>query len=125
MDYFIRAGEEFCQSTPFTFHAPSYAKNVAGVLTDPEAIAIVFGEPVTGHCVAKLSRNLYNDSEIIARIVTTWGNGGLKCYREVRRQAKKIGANFIRADVYIEPRMAKVYERDGMVLTDGVYTGKL
>ena len=40
---------------------------------------------------------------------------------EGQRQAKNRGASFLMADSYIEPRIMKFYERQGMSLTDSKF----
>lgn len=118
LDYFIEAGRDFCLHTPFSFDADSYGESVKAILANPDCLAYVTG---TGHSVALLVPNFYNSDEIIAKVFTTWGKGGLKCFREVEKQSRAKGAKFIMADSYIQPRVIKFYERIGMRLADWVY----
>ena len=116
--WFIEAGRAFCEHTPFEFDEGSYANACMTLIDSPEVISAV-GDRC--HCLALLVPNFYNGNEIIAKVFTIWGNGGLKCFREVERQAKERGAKFILADSFVEPRLCKFYERHGMTLTDSVY----
>lgn len=120
--YFVRAGREFCAFTPFQFDAPSYAEAIHALLDDPNVIAIVGDEC---HCVARLAPNFYNAGEVVARIISTWGKGGLECFREVERLCTERGARFIMADSWIEPRIERFYERQGMTRMDSVFIKEL
>ena len=125
MDYFVRAGREYCEYTPFSFNQESYVEVLNNVIDDPDCIFIVSGDPVNCHSLAKLTPNFYNASEIIAKVFSTWGLGGLKCFREVERIAKQRGAKFLLADSMIEPRIIRFYEKTGMVLQDSVFIKEL
>ena len=118
--YFIEAGREYSKETPFRFDAESYARNVIQLLNDPQVITMVTGNPVTGHSVARLTPSLYDESEIIGRVFTTWGKGGLRCFQEVERQCFQRGARFVMADTWIEPRLANVYRRRGYQAADSL-----
>lgn len=125
IDYFIKAGQDFCEYTPFVFDSDSYADVIRQLLDDPDCIAIVDGNPTHCHCVAKLMPNFYNDGEIIAKVFTTWGHGGLKCFAEVERICKEMGAIFLMADSMIAPKIIKFYENIGMKLNDSVFMKRL
>jgi len=75
--------------------------------------------------MAKLMPNLYNDSEIIAKVFTTWGQGGLKCFTEVERISKERGAMFLMADSMIAPKIIQCYENIGMKMHDSVFMKRL
>lgn len=119
--YFVEAGRAYTQLTPFAFDAESYAKNVLRLLDDPMVVTVVTGEPVTGHSVARLSPSLYDDGQIIGRVFTTWGKGGLSCLREVERQCFNRGASFVIVDAWMEPRLEKVYLRQGYESADRLF----
>ena len=123
IDYFIRSGKAFCESTPFSFDAESYAEAVHNIIDDPDCISAVI--PGKAHCVAKLVPNFYNDSEIIAKVFTTWGKGGLLCFTEVEKQARNQGATFLMADSFIDSRVIRFYERHNMTLADSVFIKEL
>ena len=125
IDYFIKAGMEFCEYTPFSFDAESYAVVIHNLVDDADCVAIVDGDPVKCHSVAKLIPNFYNADEIVAKVFTTWGPGGLKCFAEVERICKARGARFLMADSMIAPRVQKFYERRGMTQQDSVFIKEL
>lgn len=125
IDYFIQAGKDFCQHTPFVFDAKSYTEVVRELLDDPDCIAIVDGNPTRCHCAAKLMPNFYNDNEIIAKVFTTWGRGGLKCFTEVERICRDRGVMFLMADSMIVPKIIKFYENIGMKMHDSVFMKRL
>ena len=121
IDYFVRVGEEFCKNTPYTFDADGYSMFIHGIIKDPDSISIVNGDPVICHCAAKLVPSFYDPEQIVCRVFTTWGKGGLECFREVERLAVIRGADFILADSYIEPRIMRFYEHICMRQTDSVF----
>ena len=121
IDYFVEAGREFCEYTPFSFDAESYAEVIHELIDDEDCVSMVDGDPVRCHSVAKLMPNFYNASEIVAKIFTTWGNGGLNCFVEVERICKQRGAGFLMADSMITPKVTRFYERNGMELQDSVF----
>lgn len=123
--YFIRAGRAFSDLTPLGFDSGSYAENVRQMIDSPSVIAVVDGDPVRAHCAAALTPSLYDASEVIARVYTTWGPGGLRCFREVEKRAKERGARFLIADSFAEPRVMKFYERIGMQQADITYIKEL
>ena len=123
LDYFIQAGREFCEHSPFAFNEPDYARNVLRILDDPIHIVIV--EPGLAHCAAQLAPSLYDSSQIIGRVFSTWGTGGLKCFSGVERECQRRGAVFLIADAWLTPRIAKFYRRRGMREADRVFLKEL
>lgn len=121
IDYFIRAGREFCKETPFAFNAEDYAERVHKIINDPNTVSIVNGDPVCCHSAATLYPSMYDASQIIARVFTTWGPGGLDCFVEVEHRCRDRGAAFIMADSYIAPRIMRFYKRRGMKRADSVF----
>ena len=117
--YFVEAGRQFVQFTPFSFDAESYAEALERIIDAETTVSSVIEGK--GHCAATLGPSMFDSRELIARVFTTWGRGGLRCFIDVERKAKKRGAKFIVADSYVEPRIIKFYERRGMFLTDSVY----
>ncbi len=122
IDYFVRAGREFCENTPYSFDEDGYSMFVHEIIKDPDSIVLV-GDGC--HCAAKLVPSFYNPEQLICRVFTTWGAGGLECFREVERIAVIEGADFILADSYIEPRIMKFYELNNMRQTDSVFIKEL
>ncbi len=125
INYCVLAGREFCEQTPFEFDEESYSLVVHSLVDDPDVVFVVDGDPVQCHSVAKLIPNFYNANEIIAKVFTTWGAGGLRCFVEVERLAKEKGAKFIMADSLREPRIERFYERRGMTIQDSVFIKEL
>ena len=121
IEYFVRVGKEFCEYTPFSFDAESYAEIIGSLIDDPDCVSVVGGDPVKCHSVAKLVPNFYNANEIVAKVFTTWGKGGLKCFAEVEKICRDRGAKFLIADSMIEPRVIKFYEKHGMSHQDSVF----
>lgn len=125
IDYFVRAGREFCTHTPYSFNEDGYSMFVHEIIKDPDSIVLVNGDPVGCHCAAKLVPSFYDPEQTVCRVFTTWGPGGLKCFDEVERIAIIEGADFILADSYIEPRIMNFYENNGMRQTDSVFIKEL
>ena len=125
VDYFVQAGKEFCEQTPFKFDQESYRSVIHSLVDDPDVVSVVDGDPVKCHSVAKLIPNFYNANEIIAKVFTTWGIGGLRCFIEVEKITKARGAKFIIADSMIAPRIIRFYERQGMTCQDSVFIKEL
>lgn len=123
--YFVNAGREFAKNTPYSFDEDSYTRLVHEVIKNPQYLVIVDGDSTQCHCAAMLAPSIYNVDEIVARVFTTWGPGGLNCFREVETLAKEEGAKFIIADSFTEPRMMKFYERNGMKPADTVFIKEL
>ncbi|MCP4934697.1 MAG: hypothetical protein GY927_10955 [bacterium] len=125
IDYLIGAAKAFIPHTPYSFDEGSYTMVAHSLIKDPDSIFIVRGRPAECHCVAKLVSSIYNRDEVIARVVSTWGPGGLKCFDEVERLAYINGAKFIMADLLVEPRMESFYRRLGMTKADTLYFKEL
>lgn len=122
MDHFIGAGRDFCAITGFSFDDESYAKSLQEIL-DAENSIVVTGDGC--HCVAMLVPSLYDSRETIARVFSTWGRGGLRCFREVERIAKERGARYMIADQMYDKRIGSFYRRIGMREADTTYIKEL
>ena len=125
IEYFVESGREFCAKTPFDFDAEGYAENVARFIDSDECIAVVTGDPVSGHSVGVLVSSFWRPDNILCKIFTTSGRGGLRCFREVERRAADAGAKYLFADSWLEPRIISYYEKNGMSLTDKVFLKEL
>lgn len=121
MDYFVSAGREFCKHTPFSFDPESYAEMAKGIIESPDVICIVDGDPVRCHCAAKLVPSLYDSQQVVARVFTTWGRGGLNCFERVEGLCREAGAHFLIADALIAPAITRFYERRGMKQIDTLF----
>ncbi len=118
LPYFMRAAQDFVQATPLSLDPESYLNNVIELIYNDDAVIFTTG---FGHCAVILVPSLYDSEQIIARVISTWGRGGLQCFKSSVRWAKEHGASLLMADSYIEPRIEKFYERFGMIRADNVY----
>ncbi len=118
LPYFIKAAQEFIEETPFNLDPESYLNQVIDLIQSDNAAIFTTGK---GHCAVVLVPSLYDENQIIAKIVSTWGKGGLKCFKVASEWASANGATVLMADSYIEPRMEKFYLRTGMTPADIVY----
>ena len=118
LPYFMRAAHDFVQATPLSLDPESYLNNVIELIYNDDAMIYTTG---SGHCAVILVPSLYDSEQIIAKIITTWGRGGLQCFRAAVKWAAEQGASLLMADSYIEPRIEKFYERFGMIRADNVY----
>ena len=118
LPHFIRAAQEFIEETPFNLDPESYLEQVIGLIQSDDAGVFISGE---GHCAIVLVPSLYDSSELIAKVISTWGKGSLKCFKVAVEWAADQGATVLMADSYIEPRMEKFYLRAGMIPADTVY----
>lgn len=123
--YFMEAGRLFTEKTPYSFDENYYAEQVMNFIEADHTIIRVKGYPAEAHCAAMLIPSMYHPDEFICRVFSTWGNGGLECFREVERQAQATGAHFLIADSYIEPRIMKFYAHNGMTHSDVVFLKEL
>lgn len=71
-----------------------------------------------------LADSVYGD-DVVVKILSTWGSGGIDCLRKAIEWAKESGATRIIADAGLEPRIAKFYKRVGMKECDTNYMGEL
>lgn len=115
---FAKAASEFIVRTPFHLNIEDYLENVIGILGDTNSVVYTSGE---GHAAVTLTPSFYDRSQVIGRVFTTWGKGGLECFRACEQWAKEHGAAFLIADSFIDPRITKFYERIGMTQTDHLY----
>ena len=122
LPYFATAAQEFIQYTPFELDIENYLDNVIEATYDPDVIIYTSGE---GHAAVRLVRSLYCRSELIARVFTTWGKDGLRCFRACEQWAKDHGARYLMADSLMEPRIETFYQRHGMTKADQVYIKEL
>lgn len=120
LPYFARAAQEFIKDTIYTLDPEIYLDNMVGFIQNPDIGLFVIGEP-SGHCGVGLIQSVYGD-ETIARVLTTWGDGGLKCFKHAEQWAKERGAKYLMADSLHEPRIRSFYERNGMSQADILYT---
>ena len=118
LPYFIKAAQEFIEETPFNLDPESYLDQVIDFIQRDDTAIFTTG---SGHCAIVLVPSLYDDKQIIAKVVSTWGSGGLQCFKVAAQWAFDNGASVLMADSYIEPRMKKFYQRFGMVQADIVY----
>jgi len=118
LPYFLRAAQEFIELTPFSLDVESYLDNMIQLISNESSGIFTTG---TGHCVIVLVPSLYNSNEIIGRVISTWGVGGLKCFKHAVRWAKHNGASILMADSFVDTRMESFYKRFGMIQTDRVY----
>ena len=119
LPYFARAAKTFIKDTIYTLDPEIYLDNMVGFIMNPEVGLFVTGEP-SGHCGVVLVESMYGD-ETVARVVTTWGKGGLICFKHAEQWAKDRGAKYLMADSLHEPRIRTFYERNGMTQTDILY----
>ncbi len=112
--YFVDVAREFNKSMPYTLDEDSYTISIHELIKDPDAIFVVKGNPAIAHCLIRLGHSIYNQYEIIARVVSTWGPGGLECFRYAEALAQAEGAHFLIADSFAETRIEKFYLRNGM-----------
>lgn len=118
LPYFIEAAETFTKDTPYRFDPNSYGQRVMELIGSPAFLSSVANEPPTGHCAALIYESLYDRNQRICNIFTTWGRGGLDCFRDVLRQAKAAGCDIVIADSWIEPRIMQAYKRLGFEQAD-------
>jgi len=118
LPYFLRTAQEFVEHTPFSLDPESYLIQVADMIHRKDMAIFTTGE---GHCAVALMPSMYDTNQIVAKVVSTGGTGGLKCFRKAAKWAQGEGASILIADSYLEPRMDKFYERFGMIQTDSVF----
>ena len=122
LPYFYKAAKEFIDLTPFSLDVESYLNNIIQLMESESAGIFTNG---SAHCAVILIPSLYDSNETIARVISTWGAGGLKCFDAAVKWAKENSADILIADSYVEPRMESFYKRFGMVQTDKVYLRKI
>jgi len=125
INYFVRVGREFCENSFYSFDEDGYSMFAHEIIKVPDCIVLVSGDPVISHCAAKLVPSFYDPGQIVCRVFSTWGPGGLECFREVERIAVLEGAHFILADSYIEPRIMNFYKHNDMRQADSVFVKEL
>ena len=116
MDYFVSAGREFSQLAGFGFDEYVYTSHIQDMIEADDMICMVT-EPVTGHCFCRITPCLY-DGQLLAHVFSTWGKGGLKCFDEVVRIARNMGAKYLIADMMHDKRIEAFYSRRGMTKAD-------
>ena len=121
MAYLLKAGEDFCRETPYSFDRQSYAQTAWHIINSDDFIVLVDGEPARCHAAAQLAPSMYDVSETIARVFTTWGPGGLKCFRALEKACRDAGASFIIADSFTDDRIASFYRRRGFEQQDKLF----
>ena len=67
----------------------------------------------------------YDRSEKTARVMSTWGKGGVKCFHHALRWAKDNDIQLFSADSFLDERIEKVYKRSGMSKADVLYVTRL
>lgn len=122
IDYFVRAGLKYSELMGFDFDEEIYRQNVLMLLDAPIFICKVI--PNKAHCAMMLTPSLFG-KDVIAKTVSTWGRGGLKCFRKAMAEAKEKGASKIIADANLSPDIAKFYVSIGMKEQDTNYMGDL
>lgn len=125
IDYLLSSSKAFCEKTPLSFDTDGHLQQLKQILDNDDAIVVVGGDPVTCHCAGVLTPSFWNPDDIICKIFTTSGAGGLQCFREVERIARERGATFLMADSWLEPRIISFYERNNMSAMDTVFLKEL
>ena len=120
LPYFAQAGKEFIKTTAYTLDSDVYFENMLDYIDNPDVGLFVIGAP-SGHCGIALIQSMYG-KELIGRVVTTWGKGGLKCFKAAEQWAKDHGAKYLIADSLVDPRICKFYERNGMKQIDVLFS---
>ena len=117
--YIKRAAEEFCAQAGIDFDAETFHDTLFNWLTrDCYRLWVIPGK---AHCGAIILPCMYSGKPE-ARVITIWGEGGIKCFRHAVKELRAEGIDKIYAGVFLEPRIAKVYERMGLTLTEKVYS---
>ena len=119
LPHFARAAEAFIPSTPFVLDLESYLENVVRLIESPDVG--IFVNDRGGHCAVMLQPSLYSSGQLLARVISTWGTGGLECFKACERWARERGAEVLMADCLTDERIASFYAKIGMQSMDSVY----
>ena len=123
--YFVDAGKAFCEQAKQSFDLQSFADSAFHILTGDDYRVFVYGDPVTAHCGIALTDSMYDKSVRVARVFTTWGDGGIKCFRHAMQWAEDNGIHLFMADSLLDRRIEKLYGRLGMFKADVLFTARL
>lgn len=107
----VDAAIAYCKATGQPCEVESVHDSVFKVLTEPQYRVFVL--PGRAHCILAISASMYDNSHTIARIVSTWGDGGLRVLRHALDWCKAHEVHEVIADTHLEPRIAKWYARQG------------
>lgn len=117
---FLSAAREFTKRINKDFDPEHFSQMMMEYIERPDfAIFVVDNKPM-GFCIVALTNCVYSDN-IEARIVATWGKGGLRCFNMASKWAEFMGAKHLFADVSLEPRMTSFYQRQTMWQVDTVF----
>lgn len=123
--YLIEAGRKFCKKAGLRFNEHDCADTVFGYFTDDRVKIFVRGKPAKGHCIVMVIDGIYDRGETTARVISTWGKGGIKCFHHALRWAKENKIELFCADSLLEERLEEVYKRSGMSKADVLYVTRL
>ena len=122
LDYFVSAGRKYAETIGFLFDEEIYRSSIVSLIESPLVICHVI--PAKAHCAIMLTQSMFGN-EIIAKVFTTWGRGGTKCFKSAMRVAKEMGASKIIADANLSPQIVRFYEGIGLKQYDTNYMGNL
>ena len=122
LDYFIDVGKQYAEENGLDFDEGIYLGSLMEIAQNQNVKIYVI--PGQSHCIMRLFQSTYG-KDVIARVLSTAGKGGIQCFRKARRWAIRRGATKIIADANKEPRIDKFYRRIGMHKQDTNYIGDL
>lgn len=122
VDYFIGAGKEYCELVGFDFDEEVFLAGLVEQVRSPATRFFVLDGKA--HCVISLSKSIFG-KDVIAKVLSTWGPGGTRCFREAMKWARESGATKIIADANLSPEIARFYKRARMKKYDTNYMGDL
>jgi hypothetical protein len=123
--YFLRAAEKFCKQAGLKYNRNDTADSLFGWFNSASVKMFVLGDPAMAHCIVAVVPSSYDRSERTARVISTWGHGGIKCFHHALRWAKENQIELFSADSFLDERFERVYERAGMSKADVLYVTRL
>ena len=117
--------ESFTLSAGLRFDDLTFSETLYDAITAEDSYIYVLGRPATGACAVRMAPSGFDKTELIARCWSVWGDGGIQCLRAAVKHAHMRGCERFIADVFLEPRLKKVYERMGFYEAETCYMKSL
>lgn len=122
LGYFIAAARSYAEVIGLDFDEDVFTESFYSLLEAENIFFFVI--PNRAHCVIMLTPSLFGN-DLVAKVISTWGRGGVDCFRAARKFAKSRGATKIMADANLSQRLVKFYKRVGMKKFDTNFMGDL
>jgi hypothetical protein len=126
IEYCVNAARKFCEIKERPFDEEHSRSFITATIYNGHALVALDsnGKP-TGHSAALVFPDMYSP-RLTARVFTTWGKGGLKCFEYLLSVLKMQGVKEVIADCWDgDERLSNYYKKKGFDKSYEFYTKEI